>query len=41
VDLDGQLPTLGRMIVEQAKPVGLTVEEADARIENDYRTNLY
>ncbi len=36
-----QLPTLGRMIVEQAKPVGLTAEEADARIENDYRTNLY
>jgi hypothetical protein len=29
------------MIVEQAKPVGLTVEEADARIEADYRTNLY
>ena len=35
------LPTLGRMIVEQAKPVGLTVEEADARIATDYRTNLY
>jgi hypothetical protein len=29
------------MIVEQAKPVGLTAEEADARIEADYRTNLY
>jgi Fe-Mn family superoxide dismutase len=24
-----------------AKPVGLTIEEADARIEADYRTNLY
>jgi PPOX class probable FMN-dependent enzyme len=36
-----QLPTLGRMIIEQAKPVGLTAEEADARIEADYRTNLY
>ena len=35
-----QLPTLGRMIVEQARPVGLTAEEADARIEADYRTNL-
>jgi hypothetical protein len=29
------------MIVEQAHPVGPTVEEADARIEADYRTNLY
>ena len=36
-----QLPTLGRMIVEQARPVGLTAEEADARIEADYWTNLY
>jgi len=36
-----ELPTLGRMIVEQARPVGLTAEEADARIEADYRTNLY
>jgi uncharacterized protein len=36
-----QLPTLGRMIVEQARPAGLTAEEADARIEADYRTNLY
>ena len=35
------LPTLGRMIVEQANPAGLTAEEADARIEADYRTNLY
>ena len=36
-----QLPTLGRVIVEQAKPVGLSAEEADARIEADYRINLY
>jgi len=36
-----QLPTLGRMIIEQTNPAGLTVEEADARIEADYRTNLY
>ena len=35
------LPTLGRMIVEQAKPAGLTAEEAEARIETDYLTNLY
>lgn len=35
------LPTLGRMIVEQANPAGLTAEEADARIEAGYRTNLY
>jgi PPOX class probable FMN-dependent enzyme len=36
-----RLPTLGRMIVEQTRPAGLTAEEADARIEADYRTNLY
>jgi PPOX class probable FMN-dependent enzyme len=36
-----QLPTLGRMIVEQAMPAGLTAEEADARINADYRNNLY
>jgi uncharacterized protein len=35
-----QLPTLGRMIVEQAKPAGLTVEEADTRINAAY-DNLY
>jgi hypothetical protein len=35
------LPTLGRMIVEQARLADLTVAEADARIETDYRTNLY
>jgi PPOX class probable FMN-dependent enzyme len=35
-----QLPTLGRMIVEQAKSTGLTAEEADTRINAAYR-NLY
>ena len=35
-----QLPTLGRMIVEQAKPTGLTAEEADTRINAAYN-NLY
>jgi uncharacterized protein len=36
-----ELPTLGRMIIEQTNPPGITAEEADARIEADYRTNLY
>jgi uncharacterized protein len=31
-----QLPTLGRMIVEQGRPAGLTVEAADARIDAAY-----
>jgi hypothetical protein len=35
-----RLPTLGRMIVEQARPAGLSVEEADARINAAY-DNLY
>jgi PPOX class probable FMN-dependent enzyme len=35
-----QLPTLGRMIVEQGKPAGVTAEEADARINAAY-DNLY
>ncbi len=35
------LPTLGHMIVEQARPDGITAEQADARIEADYRANLY
>jgi hypothetical protein len=35
-----QLPTLGRMIVEQAKPTGLTAEEANTRINAAYN-NLY
>jgi PPOX class probable FMN-dependent enzyme len=35
-----QLPTLGQMIVAQARPAGLTAEEADTRIDAAYR-NLY
>jgi uncharacterized protein len=34
-------PSLGRMIVEQTKPANLTVEQADAFIENNYVTGLY
>lgn len=36
-----ELPTLGRMIVEQARLASLSVDEAEARIAADYRTNLY
>jgi PPOX class probable FMN-dependent enzyme len=35
-----QLPTLGQMIVAQARPAGLTADEADTRIDAAYR-NLY
>ena len=34
-------PSLGRMIVEQARPAALTVEEAEARIADNYVTGLY
>jgi PPOX class probable FMN-dependent enzyme len=34
-------PSLGRMIVEQTKPKQLTVEQADAFIEENYVTGLY
>jgi PPOX class probable FMN-dependent enzyme len=34
-------PSLGRMIVEQTKPANVTVEQADAVVEDGYRTNLY
>jgi PPOX class probable FMN-dependent enzyme len=34
-------PSLGRMIVEQTKPKQLTVEQADAFIEDNYVTGLY
>jgi uncharacterized protein len=34
-------PSLGRMIVEQTKPKQITVEQADAFIEEDYVTGLY
>jgi uncharacterized protein len=34
-------PSLGRMIVEQTKPATVTVEEADAFVEDNYVTGLY
>ena len=34
-------PSLGRMIVEQTKPANVTVEQADAVVEEGYRTKLY
>jgi uncharacterized protein len=34
-------PSLGRMIVEQTKPKQITVEQADAFIEDNYVTGLY
>lgn len=34
-------PSLARVIIEQAKPTGVTVEEAEARVERSYRENLY
>jgi PPOX class probable FMN-dependent enzyme len=34
-------PSLGRMIVEQTKPGEVTVEQAEAYIENNYVTGLY
>jgi uncharacterized protein len=34
-------PSLGRMIVEQTKPANVTVEQAEAYIENNYVTGLY
>lgn len=36
-----ELPTLGSMIVDQAKLASLSAADANARIEADYRTNLY
>ena len=37
----GAFPSLGRVIVEQVWPKDLTVEEAEARVEQGYRDNLY
>lgn len=37
----GTIPSLGRMIVEQAKPPGVSVEEAEKRVEESYRTRMY
>jgi len=34
-------PSLGRMIVEQTKPKDVTIEQADAYIEDNYVTGLY
>ncbi len=34
-------PSLGRMIVEQAKPAHVTVEAAEAAVEEGYLTKLY
>jgi PPOX class probable FMN-dependent enzyme len=34
-------PSLGRMIVEQTKPKDVTVEQADAFVEENYVTGLY
>lgn len=34
-------PSLGRMIVDQTKPAHITVEQAEAVIEQGYRTKLY
>jgi uncharacterized protein len=34
-------PSLGRMIVEQTKPANVTVEEADAVVEEGYLNKLY
>lgn len=35
------LPSLGQMLVDQLNPVGLTVDDVEARIEADARNNLY
>ena len=34
-------PSLARVIIEQAKPAGVKVEEAEARVERSYKENLY
>ncbi|MCK6451098.1 MAG: pyridoxamine 5'-phosphate oxidase family protein [Alphaproteobacteria bacterium] len=34
-------PSLGRMIVEQVRPEGVTVEEAEKRVDESYKTRLY
>ena len=34
-------PSLGRMIVEQVRPAGVSVEEADRRVEDGYKNRLY
>ena len=34
-------PSLGRMIVDQVRPSGVTVEQAEQRIEDAYKNRLY
>jgi hypothetical protein len=34
-------PSLGRMIIEQTKPVNVTIEQADEVVEEGYRSHLY
>lgn len=34
-------PSLARVIIDQAKPADVTVEEAEARVERGYKENLY
>ncbi len=34
-------PSLGRMIVEQVRPKDVTVEDAEARVEDSYKNRLY
>lgn len=36
-----ELPSLGRMVIEQVKPTDVTVEELERRIEEGYATQLY
>jgi len=37
----GDVPTLGKMLVDQVGPVATTVAELDAALDEDYRTTLY
>jgi PPOX class probable FMN-dependent enzyme len=36
-----ELPTLARMLIDQAKPAGVTVNELECALEEAYRTKLY
>jgi len=36
-----QFPSLGRIIVDQVRPRGVTVEDAEQRIEDAYKNRLY
>jgi PPOX class probable FMN-dependent enzyme len=37
----GAIPSLGRMIVEQVNPPGVSVEEAERRVDESYRRRMY